>query len=135
MICLKGEKVFLSVIEALHCSGCLQLAEVRISPQLRRITGLVQHCAWPFKGVRVPVAQLRMGPPVRIRYSSTYARALKCQHVASIPTIIITKYIYSNQFRYHKIYILKLNQFKYILRILDAGSCPGSYEMKEYGEW
>ena len=60
-------EVLPSVVEALHCSDFFQLAEVRTSPCLRRITGLVQHCAWPCQGVRVPVALSQMSPPVGIR--------------------------------------------------------------------
>ena len=56
-------EIFLLVVKALHCSGC-QACRGAHFPVVDRITGLVQHCTCSFQGVRVPVAQLQMDPPV-----------------------------------------------------------------------
>ena len=66
-------EIFLLVVEALHSSGC-QACRGAHFPVVDRITGLVQHCAWPFQGVRVPVAQLQMDPPVCTRDPSNTSK-------------------------------------------------------------
>ena len=55
--------------------------------------GLVQHCAFPFQGVRVPSCDIvPNGPASSYSGSSNICQCLKCKHVASIPTKPMTKY-------------------------------------------